>query len=145
MIRPFSYDDLDCILKIEKTSFPKSPYDWGTFMDLYSLCPDTFLVYCDTPHDRKQSQIGGYIIFSTEGHIISIAVHPKNRRNGIGKKLLERALIAPPIQGIWAEVRKSNQGAQAFYRKMGFQVTGAISNYYGDEDALIIRWTPKLH
>jgi len=144
MIRPFSFSDLDYILHIERNSFPKSPYDWDTFIDLYYLCPETFLVYLDTPHDRKESQIGGYIIFSKEGHIISIAVHPQKRRKGIGKELLEKAMITPHIKGIWAEVRKSNKGAQEFYCQVGFQITGAVPNYYGDEDALIIRWTPPV-
>jgi hypothetical protein len=27
---------------------------------------------------------------------------------------------------------------------MGFQITGLIPNYYGNEDALIIQWTPAM-
>jgi len=142
MIRPFSFSDLDRILQIEHHSFPKSPYDWATFINLYYQYPETFLVYLDTPHDRKEGQIWGYIIFSRDGHIISIAVHPQKRRKGIGKELIERVMNAPHIKKIWAEVRKSNQGAETFYLRMGFQIVRVVPNYYGDEDALIIRWTP---
>jgi ribosomal protein S18 acetylase RimI-like enzyme len=46
------------------------------------------------------------------------------------------------LKKVWAEVRRSNQGAQAFYSKMGFQTIGTVPNYYGNEDALIIRWIP---
>jgi len=142
MIRPFTFSDLDRILQIELQSFPKSPYDWATFVNLHYLYPETFLVYVDKTRDREEGQIGGYLIFSPDGHIISIAVHPHDRRKGIGKELLQRVMDAAPHKRIWAEVRKSNQGAQAFYLRMGFQITGVVPSYYGNEDALIVRSRP---
>jgi len=141
MIRPFSLSDLGQILQIENQSFPKSPYDWATFVNLYYLYPETFLVYIGKTRDRNE-EIWGYIIFSQDGHIISIAVHPQHRRKGIGKELLERTLNAPRLEKVWAEVRKSNRGAQAFYLRMGFQITGIVPKYYGSEDALIVEWAP---
>jgi ribosomal-protein-alanine N-acetyltransferase len=141
MIRPFSLSDLDRILQIESQSFPKSPYDWTTFLNLHILYPETFLVYVNTSQGQKEEEIWGYIIFTQEGHIISIAVHPHHRRKGIGRELLQRAMGAPHLKRVWAEVRRSNQGAQAFYSKMGFQMTGMVPNYYGSEDALIIQRT----
>jgi ribosomal-protein-alanine N-acetyltransferase len=144
MIRPFSLSDLDHILQIERHSFPKSPYSWITFIDLHDLFPETFLVYLDASEGQEGGQIVGYIVFSQDGHIISIAVHPQKRRKGIGKELLKRVLTFQHVKKIWAEVRKSNQGAQVFYHQMGFQITGVIPNYYGDEDALIVQWTSPL-
>jgi ribosomal-protein-alanine N-acetyltransferase len=141
MIRPFSLSDLDRILQIESQSFPKSPYDWTTFLNLHILYSETFLVYVNTSQGQKEEEIWGYIIFTQEGHIISIAVHPHHRRKGIGRELLQRAMGAPHLKRVWAEVRRSNQGAQAFYSKMGFQMTGMVPNYYGSEDALIIQRT----
>jgi len=140
MIRPFSFSDLDAILEIESQSFPKSPYDWATFVNLQTLYPETFLVCVDTNHDLRE-EILGYIIFSRDGHIISIAVHLQHRRKGIGTYLLRRAMKTPRLRKVWAEVRKGNHGAQAFYSKMGFQIEGVVPNYYGNEDALIIQQT----
>jgi ribosomal-protein-alanine N-acetyltransferase len=145
MIRPFSFSDLDSILQIENQSFPKSPYNWTTFLNLHYLYPETFLVYVNTSRGRKEEKILGYIIFTQDGHIISIAVHPQDRRKGIGAQLLQRAMNTPYLKKVWAEVRRSNQGAQAFYAKLGFQITGSIPNYYGNEDALIVQWTPVAH
>ena len=145
MIRPFSFSDLDSILQIESQSFPKSPYDWTTFLNLHTLYPETFLVYINTNRGRKEEEVLGYIIFTQDGHIISIAVHPQDRRKGIGTQLLQRAMKTPHLKKVWAEVRRSNQGAQAFYAKLGFQITGSIPNYYGNEDALIVQWTPVAH
>ena len=178
MIRPFSLSDLESILRIENQSFPNSPYDWTTFLNLHTLYPETFLVYINpstprpeirdllrvdpeqrlpprtksrglgavervnTNHGQKEDEILGYIIFSQDGHIISIAVHPHHRRKGIGRELLQRAMKTSYLKKVWAEVRRSNQGAQTFYSKMGFQIKGMVPNYYGNEDALIIQWTP---
>jgi ribosomal-protein-alanine N-acetyltransferase len=138
MIRPFSLLDLESILQIEGQSFPKSPYDWTTFLSLHYLYPGTFLVCLNTNHGQKEEKILGYIIFSEDGHIISIAVHPQHRKKRIGAQLLQTALKAPHSKKVWAEVRRSNQGAQDFYFKMGFQITGMVPNYYGTEDALIM-------
>jgi ribosomal-protein-alanine N-acetyltransferase len=138
VIRRFSFPDLNRILQIEHQAFPKSPYDWATFINLYYLHPENFLVYVETNQDQKKDEILGYIIFSQRGHIISVAVHPQHRRRGIGEKLLEMILKPPHPNKVWAEVRKSNQGARAFYANMGFQIKGIVPNYYGDEDALIV-------
>jgi len=142
MIRPFSLSDLEPILQIENQSFPKSPYNWVTFLNLHTLYPETFLVYASTNHGQKGQKILGYIVFSQDGHILSIAVHPRHRRKGVGRELLQRAMKTSPPKKVWAEVRRGNQGAQAFYSKMGFQRTGWVPNYYGNEDALIVQWTP---
>ncbi len=173
MIRPFAVSDLDSILQIESQSFPKSPYDWATFLSLHHLYPETFLVYLNPStsrldvsgeasaradplrllsalgqalaHEQRhmasglEEKILGYIIFSEDGHIISIAVHPQHRKNRIGTQLLQRALKTVRSKRAWAEVRRSNQGAQAFYFRMGFQITGMVPKYYGNEDALIVQ------
>lgn len=145
MIRPFSISDLDRILQIEKESFPKSPYDWATFVNLHFLHPETFWVYVNPTRDREEGQVFGYIIFSKDGHIISIAVHAQHRRKGIGNDLLQSAMDTPHLKRVWAEVRRSNEGAQAFYFHMGFQIVGVVPNYYGNEDALIVQRTLSEH
>jgi [ribosomal protein S18]-alanine N-acetyltransferase len=100
------------------------------------------LVYVSANHGQKGQKILGYIVFSKDGHILSIAVLPHHRRKGVGRELLRRAMQTPSLMKAWAEVRRGNQGAQAFYSKMGFQMTGSVPNYYGNEDALIVQWAP---
>lgn len=143
MIRPFSLSDLNAILNIERQSFPKSPYDGMTFLHLHSLYPQHFLVYTETT-SGKQEEVWGYIVFTPQGHIISLAVLPRHRRRGIGKELLRKAMETPHLKGLQAEVRRSNLGAQAFYFRMGFRIVDVVPGYYGNEDALIIQWTPPF-
>jgi ribosomal-protein-alanine N-acetyltransferase len=140
MIRRFVLSDIDQILDIERQSFPKSPYDWATFVHLRWLHPETFLVFAERDA-QKEEKVLGYIIFSWDGHLISMAVDPAYRRKGIGRRLLETAFTLLRCRSMRAEVRRSNLGAQAFYETMGFRRVGAIPNYYGNEDALIMEWT----
>lgn len=142
MIRPFSLADLDRILQIERLAFPKSPYDGMTFVQLHWLHPGTFWVYVGAGNKREEGELVGYLIFSREGHIISIAVHPHHRRRGIGKELIREAIQRFHFKKLWAEVRRSNGGAQSFYLKLGFKIVDEIPDYYGNEDALIVTWIP---
>ena len=130
MIRKFDVRDMKRILEIEKDSFPKTFYDKHIFSYLARCCE--FLVY-----ESIGEGMGGYIIFDPkDGHLISIAVDPSHRKKGIGKNLMEEVL--KKYERVWLEVRKSNTIAQSFYEKLGFVKTGVISNYYGDEDALVM-------
>jgi ribosomal-protein-alanine N-acetyltransferase len=138
MIRRFTLSDLDDILDIERDAFPKSPYSWATFVNLQWVYPETFLVNVDEGSPARGATLVGYIIFSRDGHILSLAVHPEYRKRGIGKELIQQVIGFPHVRKVRAEVRKSNRGAQAFYLRLGFRFVAVVPNYYGDEDALIV-------
>ena len=78
-----------------------------------------------------------------EAHIATIATHPDFRRQGIGRRLLARGLLAAYERGArlaYLEVRRGNLAAQAMYTAFGFEVTGVRPRYYKDnnEDALLM-------
>ena len=125
---------MDRILEIEAQAFPKSPYNRRLFTSLYRSYPSTFLVY-------REEEILGYLVYTPEGHIISIAVHPRHRRRGIGTQLVREVFRNSTGECIWVEVRKTNTGAQACYEKLAFLKKGVIPRYYWTEDAYImVRW-----
>ncbi|MHC1636244.1 MAG: ribosomal protein S18-alanine N-acetyltransferase [Candidatus Methanospirareceae archaeon] len=132
MIRKFERGDLEEILKIEREAFPKSAYSALTFLYYAENYPDSFLVY-----ENEEGKVIGYIIFYPNGHIVSIAVSRSYRRRGIGTRLIEEVL---KVTGGRArvEVRRSNEGAIKFYKKLGFSLRYIIEAYYGDEDALVM-------
>ena len=72
-----------------------------------------------------------------------MAVSPDARRRGIGDALvsgiLERAKKLQ-LSFVTLEVRESNQGAIALYRKHGFMAVGRRKNYYEQprEDAILM-------
>ncbi len=132
MIRPLRPADFYELLEIEAQAFPKSQYDRGQLWILYLKYPNTFLL-------EVSDQIDGYIVFSPNGHIISMAVRPEHRRKGIGTSLVQEAIDHCTEKSLRLEVRVSNVGAQKFYQTIGFRITACIHSYYQDgEDAFIM-------
>jgi ribosomal-protein-alanine N-acetyltransferase len=101
----------------------------------------------EPPRDRILGMVGLWCMVG-EGHIVTIAVHPSCRRQGIGELLLVAALEAAVDAGqevVTLECRISNRAARALYEKYGFSRVGVRARYYTDnqEDALIMT-TPPL-
>ncbi|RCV64480.1 ribosomal-protein-alanine N-acetyltransferase [Methanophagales archaeon] len=130
-IRRFRRGDLGAILRIEANAFPKTAYDRFTFSYFASAYPDNFRVYI------AGHEVVGYIIYYPDGHIVSVAVHARYRRMGVGTELVGEVLKRTRGDAI-VEVRESNDAARAFYSHLGFVVQGIIPGYYGDEDAVVM-------
>jgi ribosomal-protein-alanine N-acetyltransferase len=89
----------------------------------------------------------GLQVILDEGHITNIAVHPDLRRRGIGELLLLDLIDQARPRGVLRltlEVRTSNLGAQALYKKYGFTVEGRRLRYYGDGEDALIMWSDRL-
>jgi ribosomal-protein-alanine N-acetyltransferase len=117
---------------------------------LYRRFPDTFIVA------EGNGDIAGYIMCRIEvglsnyglggvvkkGHVVSIAVKPENRKKGIGKTLMEKAMEAMrayKAKQCYLEVRVTNDSAVGLYKKIGFDVTKTVHGYYADgEDAYMM-------
>lgn len=83
-----------------------------------------------------------------EAHITTIGVIPDLRGRGLGELLFIAMVdeaIRRQVNWVTLEVRVSNLGAQALYRKYGFTVQGRRPRYYSDnnEDAFIM-WSASL-
>ena len=95
----------------------------------------------------RENQVCGYIGSQSvmdEADVMNLAVHPDCRRFGLGTQLVLRLierLRANQVRQLTLEVRASNDGAQRFYRALGFTQVGRRPNYYCQprEDALILR------
>lgn len=81
-----------------------------------------------------------------EGHLLNIAIHPRWRALGHGRRLLATmmALLARRfVTTVFLEVRQSNDRAIDLYERFGFDVIGTRVDYYargdGREDALTMR------
>lgn len=97
----------------------------------------------------KNEEVAGYVgmlHILDEGDICNVAVFEKFRRNGIATALLENLLKYAEenkLSFITLEVRESNEAAQIFYEKMGFQKIAMRRNFYENpkEDAYIMNKT----
>ncbi len=82
-----------------------------------------------------------------EGEILTLAVVPEARRQGVGEALTAAACAAAVSRGAVAmslEVAEDNAAARALYAKLGFEEAGRRRDYYANGaaasvDAIIMR------
>ena len=85
----------------------------------------------------------GYAAASTRGetgHILSIAVKPKERRRGVGRGLMERIIAelrAREASKVVLESKKGNLAIE-FYLRLGFREVGTMPGYYDDGTEAIL-------
>ena len=98
---------------------------------------------------KTESDIAGFIIAQVEveentefGHIITINVARRHRRQGIATKLLhkiENLLKQKGITQCRLEVREDNKHAIKLYQKLGYQTVGILENYYGKKHGIYLK------
>ena len=139
-VRQMVLGDLDQVMRIETLVFP---HPWSSDLFQHELMANQvarYLVICRGP------DVVGYVgiwLIVGEIHVTTIAVHPEDRRQGIGESLLISVIelaLDHGAQLITLEVRESNLAARAMYRKYGFEEVGVRSGYYTEtgEDALLM-------
>ena len=138
LLRPFVVSDLPAVLEIEQVSFP-APWK-----------PEFFLSELNNPYARlavaeRTGQVIGYFcrwLVADEVHVLDIAVHPAQRRRGVGKFLLQEILAEARQNGacsVSLEVRVSNLPALALYQAFGFRQVAFRRQYYKNgEDAFLM-------
>jgi ribosomal-protein-alanine N-acetyltransferase len=131
LIRKAEKKDLNQVYAIELLSF-KNPYSKYLF-NIFLNDPSILFLVC-----LNNEETIGYAISSLKnikGHIISLAVHPKFRRKGIGSALLKEILTLMKKEGISIvelEVNENNVSGINFYKKHGFKFLKKIKKYYED-------------
>jgi [ribosomal protein S18]-alanine N-acetyltransferase len=84
-------------------------------------------------------------VAADEAEILTLAVTPEARRQGLGAALLRRAMdeaAARSAGAMFLEVGEKNAPARALYATAGFAQIGRRRHYYPDgEDALVLRAT----
>jgi ribosomal-protein-alanine N-acetyltransferase len=118
---------------LHAASMPHMPWDEPAFRDLLAM-PGAFALACAQ----------GFVlarIAADEAEIVTLAVHPRARRQGHGSALLQAALAAARRAGaarMFLEVAADNAAALSLYRRAGFGELGRRARYYGDTDALVL-------
>lgn len=87
---------------------------------------------------EKEDSIWGIVVgrrVLEDAEILNLAVRPGSRREGEGRRLVNRLLQEFRENGVsrvFLEVRESNSGAIAFYERLGFRAVGRRKDYYQD-------------
>lgn len=138
IIREMTEQDIFEVLKIEEESF-SDPWTENMFSSLTSSNIYKSFVA------EENGQILGYVSVIATFYvfeIMNLAVKKDCRNLGIGKSLMEKALLTAKeykADKALLEVRKSNFKAQSLYVKLGFKIDGCRQGYYPDgEDALLM-------
>ncbi len=88
----------------------------------------------------KSRDIEGFILArlaADEAEILTLAVHPRKRGQGIAGRLLRvnaAALAARGAKSLFLEVEAENAPALALYRRFGFETVGERKAYYRKAD-----------
>jgi ribosomal-protein-alanine N-acetyltransferase len=139
-IRRGTADDIDALWVLDQASF-SLPWARADFeRDLTDNILATYLIA-----ETRGEIIGnaGIWVVQNECHIMTFAVAPEWRRQGIASMLMLEMLKAARLAGATCytlEVRRSNAAALALYEKFGFESVAIRKAYYEDnkEDAIIM-------
>ena len=132
--------DIPEVLEIDRSSFTlpwtERAYRYEVEENKAARC------WVATLDDRVVAILVLWIILD-EAHIATVATHPHYRRQGLGSRLLTRALVSAREEGTvkaLLEVRARHTTAQRLYRDLGFVEVGRRPKYYhdNDEDALLM-------
>lgn len=137
VIEPATAADVGAIHAIEVASFPE-PWRREFFRSEVDADGRFNLVA------KKNGVVVGYLfsmwIFD-EMHVNKIAVVESERRQGIADALMARCFAFAAeheVETISLEVRKSNTGAQDFYRHLDFKASYVRPRYYPDGEAAVV-------
>ena len=149
VIRRCDPSDLIPVMEINMKTLPEHYSDYF-YESLLAELPESFLVA------EVNGRLVGYIMCKTEygfsnfkklgfvkkGHVVSVAVLEEHRNKGIGRALIEEAIVGTKIKKadeLYLEVRCSNNEAVRLYEKIGFIIKQRIKSYYRDgEDAYLM-------
>ena len=92
---------------------------------------------------RHLGRVAGFAIMrfgQEEAHLDLLAVRPKYRRAGLGRRLvewLEKSALMAGISVIYLEVREVKSDARAFYEKLGYRPVKRLPGYYRGRESAI--------
>jgi ribosomal-protein-alanine N-acetyltransferase len=140
-------DDLDRVMEIEKDGFA---HPWSADLIRRELAHDWATILLATErsgHGGQQAEVvTGFVVYwlvHDELHILNIATAVEERRRGVARALMQETAARGRKAGAvlaTLEVRRSNAGAIALYRSLGYRQVGIRPNYYADEgeDAIVM-------
>lgn len=138
-------DDLPAILAIEGRAF-SDPWSAQSFREALAH-PAVFFACARKSARGSGAEVVGYVVawfVADEGEIANLAVDPSGWGSGVGRSLLDAALVEGGQRGaaaVYLEVRDSNERARRLYHSRRFEEVGRRRRYYQHpvEDAIVLR------
>lgn len=134
VLRPMRGDDIYAVMRVEHAAYAH-PWTEGIFRDCLRVG------YCCWVGEHG-GEVMAHLVLSVaagESHLLNLCVAPTYQWQGLGRRLLRQALHLAREHGaarLYLEVRPSNAGALALYRKSGFTQLGVRRGYYPGPDGM---------
>jgi len=139
VIRPADVHDLDALYELEALCFAERRFQKEHVLYILKNPRAATFVY------ENGSVLGSLMVQDERAltRVLSIGVHPKHRRQGIGRMLMAAAEDAARrfrTGEVRLEVNVKNESALSFYRTLGYEVMGRLARYYSwGDDAFAMR------
>jgi ribosomal-protein-alanine N-acetyltransferase len=136
-------EDLDAVMVIERELFGNEA--WSPSMFASELEETATRLYLVDETDGEVTAYAGLCTYAPhEAYIQTMAVAPKQQRNGVGSALLQELIEETKRRGcehLDLEVRADNDVAQHLYISHGFTQIAVRRKYYqpSGTDALVMR------
>jgi ribosomal-protein-alanine N-acetyltransferase len=149
-ISPLRRRHLRGVLRIENRVYP-TPWSMGLY--LAELAAPTGRTYKVARRRGGVVGYGGVMYVVDEAHVTTLAVHPDERGQGIGARILLALVRAARQEGMTSltlEVRAGNRAAQGLYRRFGLAPAGVRRGYYkragvsGPGEDAVVMWAQDI-
>ena len=145
-IRPLAAERLAEAAALHALCFD-TPWDEATLVRLLAM-PGTFARAATEA--GEVAPLAGFVlvrIAGGEAEILTLAVAPPRRGQGLGRRLIEAAAataLAGGATALFREVAEDNEPALALYGRLGFRAVGARPDYYARGQARVAARVLKL-
>lgn len=138
-VRSYEPEDFEAAYRLDQSCYPPGiAYSRYALREFLSAPGSRTWVAEEPP-----GELAGLVIIRQmgpdRGHIITLDIHEKQRRKGLGSRLLKTAeewLRSRGVRRVRLEAAVNNQSAVAFWQRTGYQVVGRHRQYYlGRDDA----------
>lgn len=141
--RAMAHADLDRVAEINRQSYQ---HPWSADLIRRELDHDWSTVLLGVEELPGGEAVLGFVIFwlvHDELHVLNVAVAAEHRRRGAARALMAEAAARGRARGArlaTLEVRRSNAGAIALYRGLGYREVAVRPRYYAEEaeDAIVM-------
>ena len=136
--------DIPVLASYEKQLFPYSPWNTAQFKEEFAGIPTTRYMSVAESGNTIVGYCGVFLpVPGVEADILTVAVLPEYRRQGIAKEFMRQIEQWSQERGASAmmlEVEQSNESAIELYKSLGYMRISVRMDYYGPgKDAFVMR------
>ena len=136
--------DIPVLASYEKLLFPYSPWNTAQFKEEFAGIPTTRYMSVAEADNKIIGYCGVFLPApGVEADILTVAVLPEYRRQGIAKEFMrqiEKWSTERGASAMMLEVEHTNQSAIELYKGLGYSKISVRMDYYGPgQDAFVMR------